>query len=298
MSFGSAGSVKRRSPTLAGIFYPEDPKAAEAVLRAFESGSRQLRPPTGDAALALIVPHAGWDLSGRVTSDAFAAASGRKVSTVVIVGPIHENSLHGSALHKRSLQRSEEEGLFLSESEYFETPIGDLPVDRELCGELESCGTFFFINDSPHLAEHSIEILLPFVKRTFPSAAIVPVLVGGNRAPIVTTLARGLDLVFGPIADSTLFVVSTNLCAKIAAQTANEHADRFAACLSAGEPELILDGLANGTISACGAAGCAALLETVFLGGGKAVPLSASDSSGRPEHDPLKLVRYGSFAFY
>lgn len=283
MSIGSAGYVKRRSPTVAGIFYPEEPKDAEEALKAFESGRDRASAPNGNAAIALIAPHAGWDLSGQVIADAFAAASGRTISTVALIGPLHEDSA---------------EGLFLSESEYFETPIGDIPVDRGLSEELESCGTFFIVNDIPHLEEHSIEILLPFVRRSFPSAAIVPILIGGKRTQLVRMLARGLDLVFGPIADSTLFVVSTNMCANLAAKTANEHADLFSSCVTEGNSAQMIEGLSRGTLSACGAAGCAALLDTRLLDGRKAVTLSTADSSGRPEHDPRKLVRYASFAFF
>lgn len=268
---------------MSGIFYPDEPKAAEAALASFEAEGSSKNGRQGKQAIALIAPHAGWDLSGQISSDAFSAASGRKISTVVIIGPLHQDKA---------------EGLFLSESEFFETPIGEIAVDRELCAELESCGTFFITNDIPHLEEHSIEILLPFVKRCFPSASIVPILTGGNRASIIRSLSAGLDIVFGPIADTTLFVVSTNLCANIATAAANEHADRFLACLQSGDHARLIDGVGAGTISACGAAGCASLMGTELIGDKKPVILSSSDTSKRPDYDPRKLVRYASLAYF
>ncbi len=266
---------------MAGIFYPEESKAAEAVLAGFEAETSAAAP--AGSALALIAPHAGWELSGRLASAAFAAAAGRKVSTVVLLGPIHGGK---------------PEGVFLTESEYFETPIGDVPVDSELCGELESCGTLFVTNDIPHLEEHSIEVLLPFVKRAFPSASIVPILVSGSRVPLVRTLSRGLDLVFGPIADSTLFVVSTNMCANLPPDAANAHADHFADLIAQGNPEPLLDALNGGTVSACGGALCAALMGTATLGIGTPVLIASAESSGRPDHDARRLVRYAAYAYY
>ncbi len=281
MSNSSAGYTKRRYPTVAGIFYPEEAKEVEAALERFE-GEASGGEKSGTAS-AIIAPHAGWDLSGKVAADAFRAASGREISTVLMIGPLHQD-------------RSE--GLFLSESEYFETPIGDLPVDRELCAELESCGTFFVTNDIPHLEEHSIEILLPFIKRYFPKASIVPVLVGGSRTSIVRTLASAIDLVFAPIADSTLIVVSTNLCGSLAAEIADAHAARFREYLDRADHAAMLESVRSGEISACGAAGCAALMATALFHDRRAVALSSSDSAERPDHDPSKKVRYGSFAYF
>lgn len=282
MSISGAGFTKRRAPTVAGIFYPDDPQAAQAALAAFDA-EKASEEPRSNQALAVIAPHAGWELSGSVAADAFKAAAGRRISTVVVIGPLHQDKA---------------EGIFLSESEYFETPIGDLAVDRELCAELESCGTFFITNDIPHLEEHSIEILLPFIKRSFPAASIVPILTGGNRTSIIRSLSGGLDIVFGPIADSTLIVVSTNLCANLATATANAHAEKFLACLAAGDHAGLIESTGAGTISACGAAGCAALVGTELIGKKKPTPLSSSNTAERPDHDPKKLVRYASLAYF
>ncbi|MDR1903650.1 MAG: AmmeMemoRadiSam system protein B [Treponema sp.] len=46
-----------------------------------------------------------------------------------------------------------------------------------------------------HLTEHSLEVLLPLVKCCFPSAEIVPVLMGGSRQSLISVLARTLNLV-------------------------------------------------------------------------------------------------------
>lgn len=267
---------------MAGIFYPEESSEAMAALASFDAGKRTA-PGAEDRATALIVPHAGWDLSGQVVADAFRSALGRSVSTVVVLGPMH---------HYRA------EGLYLSESEYFQTPIGDLPVDLTLCAELESCGTNFVVNDIPHLAEHSIEIVLPFVKYFFPEASIVPILTSGAKPSVVRALSNGLDYVFSPIADSVLFVVSTNLCANLNTGTAERHTQAFLDCLTRGDPQALIDGSNSGTLSACGSGACAALISTELIRGRSPVIVSRADSSEHPDHDSRKLVQYAGIAYF
>jgi hypothetical protein len=56
------------------------------------------------------------------------------------------------------------EGLFYSDSAFFDAPLGKLPVDQEFSAELESSCTLFEMNGIPHLTEHFLEVLLPLVK--------------------------------------------------------------------------------------------------------------------------------------
>lgn len=261
---------------MGGIFYPEGRAEAEAALDAFG-----LEVGDGGVARAIVAPHAGWEISGKVAAEAFRAAAGRDVSTVVLVGPLHDRS---------------DEGIFFSESDSFETPLGDVPVDLDLCAELESCGTAFVANDIPHLEEHSLEILLPFVKRCFPSASAVPVLIGGNRASTVRALSNALDLVFGGDAASVLFVVSTNLCAHVDEAAAKAQADAFTRCVLARDSAGLLAAKATGAVSACGAAACASLLGTAAVGGLVPRILAETETVGRSEGE-RKLVRYAAFAF-
>ncbi len=146
-----------RDPIAAGVYYPAH---REEMLDYF--GSLGLVPGKGGRAQAIIAPHGSWDFSGSLAVDAFSSATGRSgsIKRVVILGPIHD---------KR------ERGLFLSDSHSFYTPLGNISVEQKITKEFERSGVYFEINDVPHLAEHSIEILLPFVKHCFPYASIVPI---------------------------------------------------------------------------------------------------------------------------
>ncbi len=271
--------VKHRSNVMAGIFYPENEAETMAALDSFGLRDGQAA-PEGRAA-AILAPHAGWDLSGTIAGAAFAAARGRKIATVVLLGPIHDGR---------------EEGVFLSDSAFFETPLGDIAVDAALNEELESCSTALAINDIPHLYEHSLEVLLPFVKYCFPESKLVPILTGGYRSSLVEALSRALDFVLGHRADSTLFVISSNLSEHPQDDLAQAQADLFLSLIGRKNPELLLEKTRRKELSACGIAAVAALVGSRLAAGwnprvvsAAAIPALSAQAS--------RAVRYAGIAF-
>jgi AmmeMemoRadiSam system protein B len=289
---GFPGGGRVRSPIGAGLFYPDNRIAIERQLESFD-----LKNGTGGNALALISPHGAWNISGAIAGAAFGAAAGRTkdkfsetaVQTVVLLGGIRESGLTG---------------LFLSESDYFETPLGELPVDWELGSELASCSTSFVINDIPHLGEHTIEVQLPFVKHCFPEALIVPVLMGvkpgASCFALISALAQALKLIFESRLDSTLFVVSANV-SSYSSKNCDDEKDalsRAEACvgmLTEKRTEDFLRAVNRGEINSCGSPSAAALLESGLLENrqGKLIPGSLIKTKG----EDSKTVYYGGIFF-
>jgi AmmeMemoRadiSam system protein B len=237
-----AQNERLRSPMVAGMFYPEEKAEILKIFNTYGLGRGK-----GGCSKAIIAPHGAWRFSGTVAAEAFSHAAGRSfdIKRVVILGPIHD---------KR------ESGIFLSNSHNFITPLGKLPVDEELSMEFEYYGSHFEINDIPHLAEHSIEILLPFIKFLFPHAMIAPVLMGQPNAEYINDLARTLKKVLEPVMDETLIVVSCNLFIKEntgdALQNAEDCLNLFSFKNGAGLAAAILDN----KVSSCGGALAAGLL--------------------------------------
>jgi AmmeMemoRadiSam system protein B len=236
-----------RSPVGAGMFYPEEKKEMLDYLRSFG-----LEEANGGYAKALIAPHGAWNYSGALVASAFSSAMGRRdsIRRVVILGPIHD---------KR------EKGLFLSNSYSFHTPIGNIPVDREISEELEFHSHFFEINDIPHLSEHSIEILLPFVKYCFPDASIVPILMGQPKAQYIYDLAQALKTVITPVLDETLIVVSCNLSSDGDQKTARFLAEEVLRLFSEKNSPALASAILDGRLNACGGALAAGLFESGLL---------------------------------
>jgi len=241
-----------RSPVAAGMFYPED---RNEMLKLFTSFG--LVEGQGGRAQAIIAPHGAWSYSGKLVASAFSSAIGRSgtVKRVVVLGPIHD---------KR------EKGLFLSNSHSFYTPLGNIPVDQEISEELEFHGKSFEINDIPHLGEHSIEILLPFVKYCFPRAAIVPILMGQPRAQYIYDLAQALKNVIAPVLDETLIVVSCNLSSNNDSAKARVMAEECLRLFNKKDGPALAAAILDGRLNACGGALAVSLFESGLLDNTKA----------------------------
>ncbi|MDR1177790.1 MAG: AmmeMemoRadiSam system protein B, partial [Spirochaetaceae bacterium] len=232
---------KIRAMVAGGLFYPEEKTQAEAELV-----SCGMKDPGEGKARAVLVPHCAWSVSGKTTAGAFLQCPGENaLKRIVLLGALHHSG---------------EQGLFLSESDFFETPLGNIPVSRELCGALASCSARFEVNDIPHLREHAYEVVLPFIKYRYPRASLVPVLLGGGSAPLVSALARALRTVFAPILTSTLFVIPSCASVNTEKESAEQEAKLFLSLLSGKKPRELMKAREQGKISACGTPLTAALL--------------------------------------
>ncbi|MCL2196349.1 MAG: AmmeMemoRadiSam system protein B [Treponema sp.] len=266
-----------RSPVGAGIFYPEDKKEVLDYL-----GSFGLEESAGGFAQAIIAPHGAWSYSGSLVAQAFSSAMGRSsdIKKVVILGPIHD---------KR------EKGLFLSNSHSFHTPLGNIPVDHEISEELGFRGSFFEINDIPHLGEHSIEILLPFVKYCFPNASLIPILMGQPKAQYIYDLANALRTVITPVLDETLIIVSCNLSCDTDQKTARHLAEESLRLFSEKNASALASAILDGRLNACGGALVAGLFESGLLD--KTQTCSVADNLVSAVGTENNTVYYSEFSY-
>jgi AmmeMemoRadiSam system protein B len=154
--------MQARKPIVAGQFYPgQHDSCVDEIKECLEA--RTLSESLPETIVAGIVPHAGWTFSGSLAALVFSAIKQRheKVHTFVIFGAAH--------------------GYFgptpaIDDSDFWETPLGEVAIDEELAGAVLSSGTA--VSDSAaHRAEHSIEVQVPFIQHLFPEAEILPIIV-------------------------------------------------------------------------------------------------------------------------
>ncbi len=157
-----------RKTTYAGSFYPkESDKCREAIEYCTNQAQKK------DAFLssfadkkwsAGIAPHAGWAYSGPTMACVYEALKkSEKIETFLVFGAIHVPGVKKATLWGEGK---------------WQTPLGDIEVDNELSQELvSSAPEYIEINPDPHYHEHSIEVLLPFIKYFFPQAKIVPLMI-------------------------------------------------------------------------------------------------------------------------
>ncbi|MFQ5732381.1 MAG: AmmeMemoRadiSam system protein B [Planctomycetaceae bacterium] len=179
---------RTRPPAVAGRFYPGDPVELELAVREYlVGGAGPLNPPK-----AVIVPHAGYPYSGPVAGSGYrqVEALHGSVTRVVLVGPAHYVAV---------------KGLVTSAADFFETPLGRIPLDRDAIDDLLALPQVT-VDDDAHRPEHSLEVQLPFLQVTLGEFQLVPLLVGSTTPEAV---AEVLTCVWG--GPETLIVVSSDL---------------------------------------------------------------------------------------
>jgi AmmeMemoRadiSam system protein B len=267
---------KRREAIVAGIFYPDDPtelgSEVDSLLAA--AGSRP-------SARVVVAPHASFPYSGATAALAWKALQGTRPESIAIIAPRH---------------RPDESLVYLPESAVFQCPLGDIAVNEALVAELEDCGTVFTRNDIVHFEEHGIEVHLPFMKRLFPAASLVPVLLGKPSVATVKALAAGLGLVLGA-AKRCAIVVSVDLAADSDPARAASRSDRILELVDAGDWKGLLELEARDESGSCGAGLLAALLASSLVRGKRSLLLGRSDSSDKRQSSEERLVHYAALAF-
>jgi AmmeMemoRadiSam system protein B len=177
-----------RNPAVAGMFYPAEP----ARLRATVEQYLQSAESRGPVPKAIIAPHAGYVYSGPIAASAYArlAPAADIIKRVVLLGPAHRVSFRGLALP--SCQR-------------FMTPLGAIPVDQEAVAKVVQLPQVLVMDDA-HVAEHSLEVHLPFLQIILSHFALVPLAVGEASA---IEVGEVLECLWG--GSETLIVISSDL---------------------------------------------------------------------------------------
>ena len=260
-----------------GIYYPDGESELADLLISWDL----IKNFPAKGGQIIIAPHGAWDLSGSIAASAFAGLQGNGsecgVGRVLLLGTCHQSG---------------EDGIFLSESDFFETPFGDLEVNQDLNSKLSSCSTMIGINDIPHLSEHSLEVLLPMVKYCFPDAQIVPILMGGRRPLLMSALAKALRISLETNLEDCLIIISSTVSQDLDAAIALSMANELCSLLEGMDALTFLARLAEGRISACGAAPMGALLESGLLNGKR---FSALTPLAKGKNEQGETVYYGAF---
>jgi AmmeMemoRadiSam system protein B/AmmeMemoRadiSam system protein A len=174
---------------LAGTWYPADPDRLRTMIDTLFADLS-----TGEMApvRALILPHAGYQYSGRVAAAGLSRVQGHTYRRVVILGPTH---------HVHMQNR-----ISVPDVTHLETPLGTVPLDTDFIDALLADHTFRHVA-AAHTGEHSVQIEVPLLQVALKGFALVPLVVGQLDAATARhagTVLRGL------IDADTLVVASTD----------------------------------------------------------------------------------------
>lgn len=177
-----------RPPALAGTFYPASPSELRAMVTKFLDDVLDEK-PAGEI-LAAMAPHAGYVYSGAVAALTFKQLAKVDFDTIVIIG--HDSYQECVA--------------FLSPADYFQTPLGLVPVDREMVDKMLRFNKGIISSEAVHAQDHSVEIQLPFIQVLGKKCKIVPVMFGNPTVKNCRILA---DAIIAASGDKKVFVLSS-----------------------------------------------------------------------------------------
>ena len=258
-----------RPPAVAGMFYPASNRTLKNDIQHYlhEADCVQVTNPK-----AIIVPHAGYMYSGPIAASAYKQLIPlkEKIKHVVLLGPAHRVAFHGLAV---------------PESDTFNTPLGNIPIDQK---GIESLATLpqVIVSEQAHQEEHSLEVQLPFLQEILHEFSLVPLVVGeAERDEVVEVINK----LWGD--EHTLIVISTDLSHYHGYNEAKQLDSATSDSIVNLKPDLI------GYEDACGRNGLKGLL-TVAEEKGLSIELLDLRNSGDTAGDKSRVVGYGAYVLH
>lgn len=256
-----------RIPAVAGLFYPDDAGELQAQIKAFLAQVE----PQGPPPKAVIAPHAGYIYSGPIAACVYARlqAARDRIRRAVLLGPSHRVGFQGIAI---------------SRMDYFDTPLGRIPVDKEAVEKILHLPAVGFLEEA-HAQEHSLEVHLPFLQEVLGEFSLVPLSVGDATPEEVGSVIEAL---WGD--PETLIVISSDLSHYHDYETAS----RIDAATTLAIEQLRYEDI--GYDQACGRNPIRGLLWVARRRGlhEETLDLRNSGDTAGPRH---RVVGYGAYAF-
>jgi hypothetical protein len=171
MNFFSNGkkikSGAKRACRFAGTWYKNDPQALRLEIEANLAQAQSESAADNLNLQAVISPHAGFMYSGKTAAYSFARVAAKKndIKRLFLLGPSHYVNLTGIAL---------------CSFDSYQTPLGDIPVERKTVEFLSSSNNFQ-IDDKIHEREHSLELQTAYVRHVLGEIPMIPLVVGSFR---------------------------------------------------------------------------------------------------------------------
>ncbi|MBN1385707.1 AmmeMemoRadiSam system protein B [Candidatus Woesearchaeota archaeon] len=168
-----------RMPAVAGSFYPADRETLKGMIKKLFEKAKKITKP--EEIHGIIVPHAGYVYSGYVAAAAYSLID-KKTKKVCVLGPSHREYFNDA---------------LSDEADFWLTPLGEVKIT----------GTQDFVkNREAHMAEHSLEVQIPFLQTVLDKFELLPLCCGHMTnlqcAGVAEKLAKMED---------ALFVISTDL---------------------------------------------------------------------------------------
>lgn len=268
------GTSSVRHPAVAGRFYPKEQRKLLADIRSYVHPAA-----TTIAALGCIVPHAGYMYSGHVAGAVYAHLE--IPERCIVLCPNHTGM--GTPLSIMSTGA-------------WETPLGEVPIDSELASALLERFPLLSEDSSAHLAEHAIEVQLPFLQTRRKNLRFVPVAIGTRQFEALEAFGQAIGEVISRAQEPILVLASSDMnhYESDPVTRAKDHRaiDRILALDPKGLHEVVM----NEEISMCGFGPAVAMLTAAKRLGATRAELIKYATSGDISGDRQMVVGYAGIA--
>jgi hypothetical protein len=266
--------MSTRQPAVAGQFYPGEAKLLrESVERYMKEAGVAAAP---SQVVCLVAPHAGYIYSGPAAGHAFARVRGKTPSRVLLLGCSHRYTIPRASVYA--------EGAFA-------IPGAEFPIDEPFAAEAAAeAGDF---STQPHIAEHSIEVQLPFLFNAIGIVPIVPILFGGPPEPWHAEYGRKLATLADP---GDLVIASTDLSHYLAQDDAEAIDTRTIDAILARDTLALSAELRRGACSMCGGAAVVAAMGFATQRGAGSWSLLDYRTSAKASGDYTRVVGYAAIS--
>ena len=265
-----------RRAAVAGTWYPSNPARLTREVSSHLDAAAPVDDVQPEAELvALIAPHAGLKYSGPVAACGYRLLQSRPFDSIVLVGPSHYVAFEGVSIWPNGA---------------FETPFGEMPIDRDLADAIARSCALAGEMPSAHVREHSLEMQLPFLGVCAPAAAIVPIVMGHQTRD--TAIALGDAIASALRGRRALLVASSDLSHFYDAATAVAMDQQVVDRVEDLDPEGLMTLLERRPEHACGGGPIVSVLHAARALGGRTARVLRYADSGDVSGDKSSVVGY------
>lgn len=257
-------------------WYPASPASLRREVSEYIEQASTLDLP-GEV-IGLVAPHAGYFFSGHIAGASYRQVRGKDYDTVVLIGPDHQGAAYDE--------------LAFADFEAWHTPLGDVPIDRELITALDERLALRRIGRD---SEHSLEVQLPFLQVALTDFKLAPILMGDQSPANCHKLGMAIADEVGE--RRVLLVASTDLSHYHSYQSAKQLDENTLKYVLDFDPEGLAKALVRGEAHACGGGPVAAIMFAAGELGASGAHLIQYANSGDVWEDKSRVVGYAAVVF-
>jgi AmmeMemoRadiSam system protein B len=283
----SYSSQTKRTPAVAGMFYPDNDRELRQLIDQSFRNSRfgpGSSPPSSKKKkiYGIVSPHAGYAYSGSVAANGFFEISSSEFQDVVMVGPNHYGIGKGVAIMEKGI---------------WETPLGDVPINTAMAQEIASRSRVTDFSDISHSKDHCLEVQIPFLQYVKQEIRIVPIVLILQDIDTAFDLGKAIAEAVAGRLDTTLLIASSDFTHYEPNADAHRKDGELIKPILALDVHKFYSVLERLDVSACGYGAIASIMVAAKTLGATRGELLRYATSGDVTGDTNAVVGYSSIVF-